>query len=709
MSLTTTRKNVDQPSPSLVDSSLENQAASSILMLASTNTSSDPRSNPTTSLKSTSKQYGDSLSPPLSSNSAGASSAAEDHLSDEDDEHDDSENDHDSNDSIHDIVDTPMSTSNIHDENSVSANTMYPNSKDSRKLKDGKGTIGFTRAIRSKLNFTNDSQWKKFSARRLELIDSMALSTKKASEQDEEIKNVANTLRIEFGFPDDALEDFDKLVKAAIQSARRNRKRLNKNKNQADPVKDKQSSKKTPRTRSRSNGTRANSTTTGNDDMDIDEPLPSQQVPTSPCHSGSSSRTREKKKHRFVVYTSDNNGTDARLSADENLSDIVVSQKRRRAHSKSHTYTPSRFSDNSSIDDTNMNVNSTQKHSVPIGSLVNNKFPVRQSLPSISSLTVETPTTRIQSSKQKLLLYLRRSRSCASPEKLASENLGFLGSSAISATVAFVMERYFSNLAPFSIEKLRSKLVSDASLSAIVRNLNLLPTNPTIECNDHKLTAKYFRFLIGSCIRDFGFDNVIFALSDIFHEILNEEYPPSKLALLSAPEVPQPPQNNEQTPMISVIKPVTLKFMSQVLHFTYAPLNSPPPTIHELIENGKTAFHILSDSKVLRLRDLIRNEVVYTDTQLEQLFKRDKVELDLFFPPVLQQQRPSRDTIESPGIILPDISHMAMGMPPKFDSTSISKQSPSPTSPPIGSGIGGDEYPRIPNLNTRLPHFQRLL
>ncbi|KAK9480369.1 transcription factor Vhr1-domain-containing protein [Lipomyces japonicus] len=89
---------------------------------------------------------------------------------------------------------------------------------------------GVTQTIRSKLHFTDEGQWKKFSARRLELIDSMALSSKKASEQDDVIIAVADTLREEYGFAPHTLPDFDKLVRAAVQSVRRNRKRLPKGK-----------------------------------------------------------------------------------------------------------------------------------------------------------------------------------------------------------------------------------------------------------------------------------------------------------------------------------------------------------------------------------------------------------------------------------------------------------------------------------------------
>ncbi|KAK9451033.1 transcription factor Vhr1-domain-containing protein [Limtongia smithiae] len=89
---------------------------------------------------------------------------------------------------------------------------------------------GVTQTIRQKLKFDDEGQWKKFSARRLELIDSMSLSSKKASEQEEVIFAVADTLREEYGFPPHTIPDFDRLVRAAVQSVRRNRKRLPKSK-----------------------------------------------------------------------------------------------------------------------------------------------------------------------------------------------------------------------------------------------------------------------------------------------------------------------------------------------------------------------------------------------------------------------------------------------------------------------------------------------
>ena len=87
---------------------------------------------------------------------------------------------------------------------------------------------GTTHKIRSHLKFTDEKEWKRFSSRRLELIDTFGLSEHKASEQDANIKQIAAMLRVEFNYPVSAAPEFEKLVTAAVQSVRRNRKRSRK-------------------------------------------------------------------------------------------------------------------------------------------------------------------------------------------------------------------------------------------------------------------------------------------------------------------------------------------------------------------------------------------------------------------------------------------------------------------------------------------------
>ena len=93
---------------------------------------------------------------------------------------------------------------------------------------------GVTTKIRQKLEFHDEARWKQFSARRLKLIEDNKLFTKNASDQDHQVKSVAESLQIEFGIAKHHLEDGDKLVRAESQSIRRNRKRSSKKKHPDD-------------------------------------------------------------------------------------------------------------------------------------------------------------------------------------------------------------------------------------------------------------------------------------------------------------------------------------------------------------------------------------------------------------------------------------------------------------------------------------------
>lgn len=88
-----------------------------------------------------------------------------------------------------------------------------------------KSANGTTYKIRESLQFLDNKKWKLFSTRRLELIDRFKLFEKKASEQDCNIERIANILRTEFDYSIEHQVDFEKLVTAAVQSVRRNRKR----------------------------------------------------------------------------------------------------------------------------------------------------------------------------------------------------------------------------------------------------------------------------------------------------------------------------------------------------------------------------------------------------------------------------------------------------------------------------------------------------
>ncbi|CCF59960.1 hypothetical protein KAFR_0I01790 [Kazachstania africana CBS 2517] len=112
----------------------------------------------------------------------------------------------------------------------MSGVTSLPTAKSSsfityRLNKYSVGSSGTTNKIREQLGFRDDIIWRRFSNRRLELIDKFNLSHFKASEQDQNIRRIAAMLREEFGYPESTSNEFEKLVTAAVQSVRRNRKR----------------------------------------------------------------------------------------------------------------------------------------------------------------------------------------------------------------------------------------------------------------------------------------------------------------------------------------------------------------------------------------------------------------------------------------------------------------------------------------------------
>jgi hypothetical protein len=416
---------------------------------------------------------------------------------------------------------------------------------------------GVTRSIREQLNFTDDKRWKEFSTRRLELIDKFNLSSKKASEQDDAIRQIADLLRQEFGFPTETLQEFDKLVRAAVQSVRRNRKR--------------------------------------------------------------SSRARVNN-DRFIQYEDKPLGSISRHTTGS------LFQQQPLPHMKSM----------------DLGINSllsTSAGSTPSTSSIGNS-PPQTHLPSIRSLTDGAPPTVSSSSialplpltlpqsgkdltpsRQKMLNYIQKSKSCLllsnNDPLLHEENLQRLGSGILIASISFILERFFADISTDSINYLSEKLQSTSNLAKVLKSLGFFSSDVMVltDLQANSLLAK----LIGCCVKDFGFDHITYALSEVFHEIILNEYPLIATQVtkitpesLYAPLMPMKPKDADS----EVSKEVQLQYGHRVLNFKYAPLSSAPPTYLELLENGKTAFGI--QNKNMRLR--FDGEDI-TEDRLDKKFK----------------------------------------------------------------------------------------
>lgn len=473
--------------------------------------------------------------------------------------------------------------------------------------------IGVTHAIRARLNFLDERLWKRFSARRLELIDTLDLSSKKASEQEELIKNVADALRVEFNYSPEYFRDFDKLVRAAVQSVRRNRKRSSKTK-------------------------RGSEMDNGDKRRRLDEEYPhSYSRSISPdMHTTENSPSEQ-------YFQRDNSETTPDTGSQKFLSEIA------------------RFNSDSQEDVHDMNYSRSKKFTIfdksrlaidtMIQPRINNSPPV---LPPISNLSFKASIkSPLNSSARRILLhYIEKSKTCSESTSKRNENLEIMGKSIISCCVVYVLEKSFTNSNETLIEYLRSKLNQESYLSKFYKELDTSTTTNYLLSDD--IASLSLFTLLGSCVKDFGFDNIMLPLSECLYYSILQDYPliSQHSTVFNGEEhkssktcIPMYSDSLNQLNSLAAVatemkkqdihnttKAVTLKFLSSVLEFTYPTTNSAPPKLLELIENAKSAFKLSANSNqttinLLNIKDGTR---INSDSDLETLFRtQEKVELEL--------------------------------------------------------------------------------
>uniref|UniRef100_A0A060SXY3 ARAD1A08206p n=1 Tax=Blastobotrys adeninivorans TaxID=409370 RepID=A0A060SXY3_BLAAD len=428
---------------------------------------------------------------------------------------------------------------------------------------------GVTQYIRTKLKFNDEAQWKKFSARRLELIDSHDLSSKKASEQDEQISMIADALRQEFDYPQDTLGDFDKLVRVGVQSVRRNRKRVPKKKQAESPGVILSDSETIPSKRLRS---------------------------TSP----------EDRNDRLSI--------NSLITPDEKLPPV-------------HT----------------LSINDTLGVALDrLGSLV-----------------------------------LRQGSDGYSATSGANSNATFLGQSIIQTSAAFAVERVFPDTAtsanPTVVTLARNCLLSNGVLATLGDAIGA----PTLIV---------FKLVLATNCRSLGFDATIDLLSNAFYELLVADGPENVSIGSLCRRIKQhsggsrdsratsilsesPDHNGAAASNMPLIRPVTLRFLSQQFEFTYAANTSTPPTVSEIIDNGKTAFHIIGDNKVIQIRNVNQGgRILDTDADLAETFTQSpRIDLELVIP-FLPDGHPANTNTNNPANTNPVPNHTNR-LPPLSDIT----------------------------------------
>lgn len=533
-------------------------------------------------------------------------------------------------------------------------------------VKENNNRMGVTHAIRAKLNFLDERLWKRFSARRLELIDTLDLSLRKASEQEDQIRRVAEALRVEFNYTDEYKPDFDKLVRAAVQSVRRNRKRSLRSKRGHDEV-------KRPRIK----------------DEDDDRERESHDQESNGFHSqshnhesnGFHSQSYDHESHGFrESHDSHDNETEPdEKQFDSNLflSEIVKIKADRNVVYDMNYNRAMHFSDS---DRAKQAIDTIIKPrmlspSAPGGrpsapmtrttSYTDNASSSPPPLPAVGNLHI----TNIRdngmdafSAKATVINFIERSKSCSESVSNKSDNLQVLGKAVISACIAFLFERSFSGVNQSSIEYLRTKLTSNNFLAKLFRGLD---PNTTLELPT-EIALISLHTLIGGCVKDFGFESIMFPMCEIFYVLIVQDYPSIAKSLVPfksgegrnyqsdsynytpASFTPRDADSFEGTNSLSSLaavatdlhmkeksddsdkKKVSLRFLSSVLEFLYPTKNSATPRYIELIENACSAFKLDLNNSMVCLRD-VDGTVINGDLDLERIFKTKlQIELEIF-------------------------------------------------------------------------------
>lgn len=476
--------------------------------------------------------------------------------------------------------------------------------------------VGITRLIRERLNFQDDRLWKRFSARRLELIDAMDLSSKKASEQEDEIRKVAEILRVEFLYDQLYYLDFDKLVRAAVQSVRRNRKRGSKT--------------------NRAGSKRPHLSEDPIVAFDSKEEL--SKTPSEPSSFLS----------EIALLNTD---------ANDSIYDMSYSTMKVITHKDQ-----SRNAIDSIIRPAKLDATASRPSLPPLLKLQSNQRQLENE-------------QNLRSTQLSLLQLIKRSKLCLMVSlRPTNDHLGDLGRSAFQAVTALMFETSFLSLNQTSVEYLQAKITQKDFLAKFYNGLDQDSSAGYLD-EDTALTTLHI--LIGCCIVDFGFDNVVYQVGEAIYYLILVEYPlvlkscarfnsrpfsqrqhsqnvngenplTNLAAIASELQSFKPPkasassslsQENECDQKIGdnstellreERKSVTLRFLSTSFNFSYPMRSSAPPRFIELMDNARQAFK-LNDNQLYGLKNSKTGAIILSDIELEKVFFHESyVDLEIY-------------------------------------------------------------------------------
>lgn len=470
-----------------------------------------------------------------------------------------------------DSTDAPLGMSNSLDN---------PNEQSNSELHDDK-KIGVTHAIRQRLNFTDERLWKRFSARRLEMIDTMDLLSKKASEQEDEIKQVADSLRKEFEYSEEYFGDFDKLVRAAVQSVRRNRKRSSNSrrkdkggnvKSEKDHLYDTGGYK---RQKTGSNGAYTSTPeTTGTISGDEMPPASTYVAPSSLLEKNLSDFGQGSSFVSEIAHIN-TDGNNAIFDLNYSKSKHFSPQDRSRAimdsmikprvggvppfipANSARTPTATNSHANSDSVPTVSQLPLTNNGSSQLGSSlasqitrvghllpplanvrINSELPEPRPIPTnsggllttrggtgisqTSSLNIKAPTVDVSGARRTLQRYMEASKSC-SEDRGDNTNTRTLGKACLESGIAYLFAHLFEHVDGSLIEYLRGKLTLVASCEKLLKSMDPLILS-TMGKQETETVFLTLHGIIGCCVKDFGFDKILLPLCELIYGLVIEDY-----------------------------------------------------------------------------------------------------------------------------------------------------------------------------------------
>ncbi|SCU80025.1 LAFA_0B07074g1_1 [Lachancea sp. 'fantastica'] len=522
-------------------------------------------------------------------------------------------------------------------------------------ISDGGGVrkptgAGTTRKIREHLNFTDERRWKQFSGRRLELIEKFRLSERKASEQDNSVSQIATILRTEFGYPLNSSAEFEKLVTAAVQSVRRNRKRSNKHKTSelsshtqslpsATSLSPPPGFHDTPTPRAedlffnaqhgepQSRGPSPHGETIEAQASSLfihslrrDDLGPKSSFVQAPALSAIQPRLQPEIQPKPAslppIVSTQSHHYDELIKTI--IADVVHDRVSLHEQSQQDNFTPNLTDFALSSNDGELLNLAFQSHALP-GSNYTSTSHKSESTDSKGKIPFFL--------REKILLHIQRSRSCL--ELSSSQGslelystLEILGQTSMKASVAFVMERFFTNLSGASMEYITSKLTSAAGLAYVAVQIFEPATEHHFEQIPKDAQLKLFNLTMGGIIKDFGFDPCIYPLSEIMHDVILKQYPLAsqrnkdckRSAIMSTLSMTPASANKD------VYRKVLLKFKDREQRFTFHLLSNGPPTVSEVLANSRHLFQIVSQAKNLHL--MHNNDPIRDDLELAKIFNK---------------------------------------------------------------------------------------